>query len=125
MTIIWGTGGKSKNPGGLWVPYFCTSCDRVQSFSVTENYRYGQVYGIRIAKYKAKYFLVCHTCDRVYQVETKEGFIRAQEIARKIEAFGLETGNGLMGYVAEVARDVLNNQKLADAIESDIKKELE
>jgi hypothetical protein len=80
MAIFWGGGSKSKNYDGLWVPYFCSSCSKLSPFSVTENYKYGQVYGIRIAKFKSKYFLVCPTCDRVIVIENKEKFMSAQRI---------------------------------------------
>ena len=84
LAIFWGFGSKSKNPGGLWVPYYCSSCQQLSAFAVTENYKYGQVYGIRIAKYKAKYFLVCQKCDRVMVVENKERFAFAQSIGTQI-----------------------------------------
>ena len=125
MAIIWGFGGKSKNPGGLWVPFFCSRCDRLASFSVVENYRYGQVYGIRIAKYKAKYFLVCTTCDRVIPIDTKDRFIAAQMIGTAIQGDPSFTEMTVMKYVANVARQVLGDSELANSIESDLTKELE
>jgi len=120
MAIIWGTGGKSKNPGNLWVPFFCSSCDGLSGFNVVENYRYGQVYGIRVAKYRAKYFLVCATCDRVLAIDTKEQFIQAQEIGRRIASSNDNSPEFLMRKVAEVARWVMNNPELARAIEADL-----
>ena len=84
MAIFWGMGSKSKNYDGLWVPYHCSVCDDFSAFAVTENYKYGQVYGIRIAKYKAKHFLVCQKCDRAILLERPEQFITAQGIGRRI-----------------------------------------
>lgn len=116
MAIFWGMGSKSKNYDGLWVPYFCSICDGFSAFAVTENYRYGQVYGIRIAKYKAKHFLVCQKCDRAITLETPAQFATAQAIGRRITTNSPETFNA-MAYVAEVARFVLHNSELADMIE--------
>jgi len=116
MAIFWGMGSKSKNYEGLWVPYFCSICDGFSSFAVTENYKYGQVYGIRIAKYKAKHFLVCQRCDRAMLLERPEQFSTAQAIGRRIAAENPSTIN-LMKYVADVARFVFSNTDLAEAVE--------
>jgi ribosomal protein L40E len=116
MAIFWGGGSKSKNYDGLWVPYFCSSCSKLSPFSVTENYKYGQVYGIRIAKFKSKYFLVCPTCDRVIVIENKEKFMSAQRIARHIKTQDLEKMD-INIFVIEVAREVLNNYEIATELE--------
>ena len=116
MAIFWGMGSKSKNYDGLWVPYYCSICDGFSAFAVTENYKYGQVYGIRIAKYKAKHFLVCQKCDRAILLERPEQFATAQGIGRRIAADNPNTLN-IMGYVSDVARFVFNNVELAKAVE--------
>lgn len=116
MAIFWGMGSKSKNYEGLWVPYFCSICDGFSSFAVTENYKYGQVYGIRIAKYKAKHFLVCQKCDRAMLLETPAQFATAQGIGRRIAAENPNTIN-IMSYVSDVARFVFKNIELAQAVE--------
>ena len=116
MAIFWGMGSKSKNYDGLWVPYYCSICDGFSSFAVTENYKYGQVYGIRIAKYKAKHFLVCQRCDRAIFLETPEQFSAAQGIGRRIAGDNPNTIN-LMSYVSDVARFVFKNIDLAEAVE--------
>lgn len=116
MAIFWGMGSKSKNYEGLWVPYYCSICDGFSSFAVTENYKYGQVYGIRIAKYKAKHFLVCQRCDRAILLETPEQFSTAQGIGRRIASDNPATIN-LMSYVSDVARFVFKNIDLAKAVE--------
>jgi len=120
MAIFWGMGSKAKNPGELSLPYWCSFCQSFSEFSVTEHYKYGQVYGIRIAKYKEKHFLVCQKCDRVVVIPTKENYLKAQEISRSIRA---EIGAGnmeinYMKYIGDVARFVLDNSELADAIEN-------
>jgi hypothetical protein len=124
MSIIWGMGGKSKNYDGLWVPFYCSVCDSFRAFGVTENYRYGHVYGIRVAKYKSKHFLVCRTCDRAILLDSKEQFETAQAIARRITIANQETVN-INLYVAEVARFVFNNAELANTIETEEKRKLE
>jgi hypothetical protein len=124
MSIIWGMGGKSKNYEGLWIPYYCSVCDDYRAFAVTENYRYGHVYGIRVAKYKTKHFLVCRICDRAILLENKEQFDSAQGIARRIGIENQETIN-INAYVAEVARFVFHNNELADTIETEEKRKKE
>ena len=120
MAIFWGGGSKSKNYDSLWVPYFCSSCRKLSPFQVTENYKYGQVYGIRIAKFKSKYFLVCPTCDRVIVVENKEKFMNAQRIARHIKTQDLEQID-INIFVIEVAREVIDNYEVAAELEKIIK----
>lgn len=117
MTVIFGGGSKMKNPGGLWVPYFCRTCDDLSALSVVENYKYGHVYGIRVAKYKAKYFLVCSRCDGAYMIETKERFAIAQEIARRVQS-ATSSGADSMSEMINVARFVLNDPHFANALES-------
>ncbi len=122
MAIFWGAGSKSKNLDNLWVPYFCSSCQKLSPFSVVENYKYGHVYGIRVAKYKAKYFLVCPTCDRVIQIASKDQFLTAQNIARHIKSADLEKVD-INVYVIEVARWVLDNNELASELENILEKD--
>ena len=116
MAIFWGFGSKSKNPDELWVPYYCSSCSKLSSFAVTENYKYGQVYGIRLAKYKAKYFLVCHVCDRVLVIDGKEEFITAQNIGRTIKGTSSENFDS-MKFMKDVARWVLKNPEMVKLLE--------
>ena len=116
MTVIFGGGSKVKNPGGLWVPYFCSGCDGLSSFSVVENYKYGHVYGIRLAKYKSRYFLMCTNCERVLVLDDKASFQMAQQIGRRVAASPRD-GNAITAFVVEVARFVVNNPALADVLE--------
>ena len=116
MAIFWGAGSKTKNYESLWVPFFCSSCQKLSPFSVVENYKYGQVYGIRIAKFKSKYFLVCPTCDRVLVIDDKLKFQAAQKIARHIKTQDLENVD-INLYVIEVAREVIINYELANDLE--------
>ncbi len=117
-----------KNPQGLWVPYFCTSCESVAPFEVTEQYKYGQIYGIRVAKYKARYWLVCKKCERAIELSTKEQFLTAQAIGRKLAIEWQENWN-LSFYLQEVARWVFGDSELADRLsnlpEGETKEELE
>ena len=116
MVFFGGFGGKSKNYDGLWVPYFCSFCNKISPLGVTENYRYGQVYGIRIAKYKSKYFLVCQICERGMQIPTREAFNAAQDLARQMNLQD-ETKIDYMKYVKEVARIVFQNYELVKILE--------
>ena len=117
MVFIFGAGDKSVNLGQLFLPYWCSSCDQISTFAITENYSYAHVYGIRLAKYSSKYFLVCHTCDRVLVIPTREQFIAAQEIGRSTQSWGLDERN-LIPLVAETARRVLGQFDYAAQLES-------
>lgn len=116
MTIIFGGGSKSKNPEGLWVPYFCTGCRELQPFLVMENYKYGHVYGIRVAKYKSNYFIVCSTCQRALSIPDKEGFQFAQAVARQIKSSS-DPDLPLMRLMVDVARFAMKDQATAGAME--------
>ena len=117
MTIIFGGGSKIKNPGDLWVPYFCRMCAQTSAFLVVENYKYGHVYGIRFAKYKAKFFLMCSRCEDAIPIDTKERFQMAQEIARRVQV-GAENATTTSAVIAEVARFVLGEPDFAAALEA-------
>ena len=116
MTIIFGGGSKSKNPEGLWVPYFCTGCREVQPFLVVENYKYGHVYGIRLAKFSSNYFLVCSTCQRALSVPDKEGFQFAQAVARQIKT-STDPSIPMMRLMVDVARFAMKDQQTANSME--------
>ena len=116
MTIIFGGGSKSKNPEGLWVPYFCTGCREVQPFLVVENYKYGHVYGIRLAKFSSNYFLVCSTCQRALSVPDKEGFQFAQAVARQIKT-STDPNIPMMRLMVDVARFSMKDQQTASTME--------
>lgn len=119
MFIFFGGGTKTKNPGGHTVPFYCSRCSQPGAFSVLENYTYGHLYGIRLAKYKAKHFLACETCDAVYPIPTVEGFRRAQQLSAQIQStldLGMTPDWGAL--LMDVAANVLSNQQLADALQS-------
>lgn len=84
-------------------------------FEVTEQYKYGQIYGIRVAKYKARYWLVCKKCERAIELSTKEQFLTAQAIGRKLAIESQENWN-LSFYLQEVARWVFKDSELADRL---------
>jgi hypothetical protein len=116
VTIIFGGGSKSKNPDGLWVPYFCTGCRDLQPFLVMENYKYGHVYGIRIAKYKSNYFIVCSTCQRALSVPDKEGFQFAQAVARQIKT-STDPDIPMVRLMVDVARFTMKDPEAAATME--------
>ena len=116
MTIIFGGGSKSKNPDGLWVPFYCTGCRGLQAFLVVENYKYGHVYGIRLAKFSSNYFLVCSTCQRALSVPDKEGFQFAQAVARQIKT-STDPELPMMRLMVDVARFAMRDPATANAWE--------
>lgn len=113
--MIFGGGSKVKNSGGLWLPYHCGQCDGLAAFHAVENYKYGHVHGIRVAKCQGRYLLVCSRCDGAYVIQTKERFAIAREIARHIEAAGWADVD-VMAEVINVARFVVGDSDLADAL---------
>lgn len=117
MVFIFGAGGKSVNAGQLYLPFWCSSCDEVSTFAITENYKYAHVYGIRLAKHSSKYFLVCHTCDRVIVIPSRDQFLAAQEIGRSTQSWGLDE-NTLIPLMAQTARRVLGLFEYATQLES-------
>jgi predicted RNA-binding Zn-ribbon protein involved in translation (DUF1610 family) len=123
MAIIWGGGAKIKNSEHLWVPYLCNRCDGSRAFLVIENYKYGHVYGIRIAKYKAKYFLMCSTCELMLPILSKDKFLLAQGIARRVKVEPADSSR-VMQQVLEVARGVLGDFDLANAIQQTLARDL-
>lgn len=80
--LIWGSGSKNKNPEEAFVPYFCGRCDTFQNFAVLENYRYGHLYGVRIAKWNTTRWLQCLGCEGSIDIPDVEAFNAAKEISR-------------------------------------------
>jgi len=117
VVFIFGAGGKSVNAGQLYLPFWCSSCDEVSTFAVTENYKYAHVYGIRLAKHSSRYFLVCHTCDRVIVIPSRDQFLAAQEIGRATQSWGLNE-HTLLPLMAQTARRVLGMFDYASQLES-------
>lgn len=116
MAIFFGGGTKSKRVPNVWVPFWCSGCQQISAFQLSENYKYGQVYGIRLAKFSSKYFLSCYKCDRVIVLESKEEYLTAKGIYEKMIQEGLENID-LHKWTIEVARWVIKNPELARELE--------
>jgi hypothetical protein len=72
--IFGGYGRKSKVRGEVFFP--CTRCDTLNAFGLVENYGYGQLYGVRVAKYKTNRAMLCSHCQDGYGL-TKEQWAEA------------------------------------------------
>jgi len=83
MIFLWGGGRKSKNPDEAFVPYACQRCNSLQNFAVLENYRYGHLYGIRIAKWDTNRWLECLECNYSLSIPDSDGFNAAKEISNR------------------------------------------
>lgn len=117
MTIIWGGGRKSKNPDLSAVPFWCGREEELRVFGVFENYRYGHIYGIRIAKWDTHRWMECGDCEYKLPIPSKEGFLAAQEISKTWNV--LRQNNPTMSQVwdivAKVADEVMAESELAEA----------
>jgi hypothetical protein len=81
--IFGGHGRKVKTRGEVFFP--CTDCAALNTFALVENYGYGQLYGVRLAKFKTNRYLVCAHCRDGYGLD-KEQWDQALIIARGLKA---------------------------------------
>lgn len=117
MTVIWGGGRKSKNPGSAAVPFWCGREEELRVFGIFENYRYGHIYGIRIAKWDTHRWMECGDCEYKLPIPSKEGFQAAQEISAtwNVMRQNEPTMSQVWEIVAKVAQDVMAETELAAA----------
>jgi len=117
MTIIWGGGRKSKNPGEAAVPFWCGREEELRVFGVFENYRYGHLYGIRIAKWDTHRWMECGDCEFKVMIPSKEGFVAARTISETWNVLRLNnpTMPQIWEIVARVAEEVMGEHELATA----------
>jgi hypothetical protein len=65
--IFGGHGRKSKVRGDVFFP--CNDCAELNAFGLVENYGYGQLYGVRLAKFKTERAMMCSKCNRGYGLD--------------------------------------------------------
>jgi hypothetical protein len=118
MTIIWGGGTKSKNPGDAVVPFWCSREGGIKYFAVFENYRYGHLYGIRIAKWDTRRWIECIGCEFKVPIPTKQHFLAALSISEtwKVLWASNPTNVQVMELVGMVAEEVVSDHELAQAL---------
>jgi hypothetical protein len=75
-------GGHGRVRGEVFFP--CTRCSSLNAFALIENYGYGQLYGVRIAKYKTNRGLVCAYCRDGYPL-TKEQWNDAKALGAELQ----------------------------------------
>lgn len=85
--IFGGYGRKAKSRGEVFFP--CTRCTALNPFGLIENYGYGQLYGMRLAKYKTDRYLVCAHCQDGYGLD-KQQWEQALLHAKGLKARGYE-----------------------------------
>jgi hypothetical protein len=117
MTIIWGGGRKSKNPGKAALPFWCGREEKIRVFGVLENYRYAHLYGLRIAKWDTHRWMECGDCEYKVPIPSKEGFAAARAISDTWNVLRLSdpTTGQIWEIVARVAEEVMGDQELAQA----------
>lgn len=99
--MIWfGSGRKVKTKGQVY--YVCLRCDEVGVFGLTENYGYGHLYGVRLAKFGTNRYLVCASCGNGYEL-TKSQWDQALLVSRGIAE---RVGAMDMKQIAESAVDL-------------------
>lgn len=102
--IFGGYGKKSKTRGEVFFP--CMDCNALNAFALVENYGYGQLYGVRVAKYKTNRYLLCSHCQDGYGLE-KEQWDQAMLVADGLKRRGYELSMQQMAESAvELARKV-------------------
>jgi hypothetical protein len=80
--IFGGYGRKSKLHGEVFYP--CTNCSELNAFGLVESYNYGQLYGVRLAKYKTQRMLMCSKCRNGYELD-KDQWERAALEAKNLK----------------------------------------
>jgi len=115
MVFLWGGGSKSKNPDESIVPYLCSRCSNLQNFAVLEHYKYGHVYGIRIAKWNTTRWIECLECAFSYSVQDVYSFNSAKEISAKWKPIlGTEPElSHILKLCGDVAQSVLKDPESA------------
>lgn len=99
--IFGGYGRKTKVRGEVFFP--CLRCGALNAFGLVENYGYGQLYGVRLAKYGTDRMMLCAHCQEGYGLE-KPQWDEAMVIAKALKSRGYE--NLTMYEMAESAVDV-------------------
>ena len=126
MAFIWGSGRKSKNPGGAIIPYYCANEESLRNFALFENYRYAHLYGIRIAKWNCHRWFECTDCGIRLQIDSHEAFLAAKTIAETWNVLRVNnpTVPQIWEIVAKVSEHVLKDPDGAEIARS-VAQELE
>jgi hypothetical protein len=106
--IFGGYGRKTKHRGDVF--YICTSCEDLTVFGLVENYGYGQLYGVRVAKYSAKRYMLCSHCQSGYELTLGQfQFLLAlsREIAQRTQSLDYD---GMERYAIRVAQTCFPHQ---------------
>jgi len=77
--VFGGYGRKTKHRGDVY--YVCLDCQALTVFGLVENYGYGQLYGVRIAKVGSNRYMLCAQCHSGYEL-TKEACRTAAALRR-------------------------------------------
>jgi ribosomal protein L40E len=102
--IFGGYGRKSKLKGEVFFP--CMRCEALNVFGLVENYGYGQLYGVRVAKFKTDRSMLCSQCQDGYGLE-KGQWDQAMLVSQGLSARGYELSLKEMAESAvELARKV-------------------
>src|SRR5690242_16293465 len=96
--IYGGYGRKTKVRGEVFFP--CLQCSALNPFALVENYGYGQLYGVRLAKYGTNRMMLCAHCQHGYDLE-KPQWDHAMTVANALKRGGYE--NLTMQAMAESA----------------------
>jgi hypothetical protein len=81
--VFGGYGRKTKVRGEVFFP--CMHCEALNVFGLVENYGYGQLYGLRLAKYKTNRLMLCSHCHDGYGLD-KDQWGQAMLVSKKIKA---------------------------------------
>jgi hypothetical protein len=102
--IVGGSGRKTKRRGEVFFP--CMRCEALNVFALVENYGYGQLYGVRLAKYKTNRYMLCTDCQDGYGLDRQQweqAKIVAEDLKPRIESLTLK---GMAESAVELARTV-------------------
>jgi hypothetical protein len=112
--IFGGYGRKTKARGEVFFP--CMRCGALNPFALVENYGYGQLYGVRLAKYKSNRYLLCAHCRDGYGLD-KAQWEQSIIHARGLKARGYElTMKEMAESAVELSRKVFPDR--ADDVRS-------
>ena len=82
--IFFGHGRKAKTRGALIYP--CFHCDvDLALFDLVASYRYGQLYGVRVAKHHTTRLMLCRSCSYGHEL-TKEQWSVAMRLSDQVQA---------------------------------------
>lgn len=102
--VFGGYGRKTKVRGEVFFP--CMRCEQLNPFGLVENYGYGQLYGVRLAKFKTNRLLLCAHCQDGHGLE-KDQWELALEHARQLKERGYEAMD--MRQIATSAVDLAHS----------------